>query len=691
MLPRHLPLAAGLFLLALGVVAPQLAAQTAPAVLDVEGLGKGTAPLDGPWQFHTGDNAAFAQPQTADATGTAGWEQLSTDKTWGEQGHPAYVGYAWYRKHIHFSPAPGASPEFFLLIREVDNAYEVYWNGRLMGSNGTLPPDPSYPYSQAAQIFNLGEARDGVLALRVWKGPLTSFDPDSLGGLYYAPAAGSLKDITAQKNELDYKWLQSNQYNFALQSLYGLVMVLSLLSWLRDRSQLVLLAMAAFSGSPVIALFLVGLRLPLTYSVALGWLQPVLSVQDIGLWFLLLYLLQLDGNRRLSAATDWLAIVSLSCASLDGLLTLFDWSNPWLASWVQGADGILTVIFTATQMFPFVLLGFALRKRLDRARWLLATAALLSEMLFVVRVALAQGSRFTHWTLADKIAAPLFHFNGNALTPQMLANTLLLLAIIYAVYRFMRETTRRQGAMEQELKSARELQQVLIPETLPQLPGFAFTSAYRPAQEVGGDFFQVIPLEGELTGSTLILLGDVSGKGLKAAMTVSLIVGSVRTLAKFVPDPAELLAELNQRLCGRLQGGFTTCLALCVGPDGECVVASAGHPAPILNQKEIELPGALPLGLLPGVTYQETAFFMHEGDHFALYTDGLLEARKPSGEIFSFERLGALFATNPGAAEASETAVQFGQEDDITVLTFTRLATGQESSTKLTVPHFARV
>ena len=145
MLTRHLPLAAGLFLLALGVVAPQLAAQTAPAVLDVEGLGKGAAPLDGPWQFHTGDNAAFAQPQTADATGTAGWEQLSTDKTWGEQGHPAYVGYAWYRKHIHFSPAPGASPEFFLLIREVDNAYEVYWNGRLMGSNGTSIPSARCP------------------------------------------------------------------------------------------------------------------------------------------------------------------------------------------------------------------------------------------------------------------------------------------------------------------------------------------------------------------------------------------------------------------------------------------------------------------------------------------------------------------------------------------------------------------
>lgn len=171
-------------------------------------------------------------------------------------------------------------------------------------------------------------------------------------------------------------------------------------------------------------------------------------------------------------------------------------------------------------------------------------------------------------------------------------------------------------------------------------------------------------------------------------MTVSLIVGSVRTLAKFVPRPGELLAELNQRLSGRLQGGFTTCLALLLARDGRCVVASAGHPAPFLNERELTLPGALPLGILPGATYQETAFQLREGDHFSLYTDGLLEARKASGEIFSFERLDALFSTRPGAAEATEAAVRFGQNDDITVLTLTRLATGQQSTTQLTIPIF---
>jgi serine phosphatase RsbU (regulator of sigma subunit) len=133
----------------------------------------------------------------------------------------------------------------------------------------------------------------------------------------------------------------------------------------------------------------------------------------------------------------------------------------------------------------------------------------------VVRIGLLQGSRFTHWTIGDKLNSPWFLINGNGFTPQTVANTLLLVAIIYAVFRYMQETLRHQGALEQELKSARELQQILIPETLPELAGFSLTSAYRPAQEVGGDFFQIIPLEGESAGSTLILLGDVSGKGLR--------------------------------------------------------------------------------------------------------------------------------------------------------------------------------
>ena len=120
-------------------------------------------------------------------------------------------------------------------------------------------------------------------------------------------------------------------------------------------------------------------------------------------------------------------------------------------------------------------------------------------------------------------------------------------------------------------------------------------------------------------------------------------------------------------------------------------MASAGHPAPFLNKRELKLPGALPLGMVLSSSYEETTFALNEGDHFALYTDGLLEARSATGEIFSFERLDALFSTHPDAARATDAAVTFGQDDDITVLTLTRLGSGEQSSTHLSAPRLVQV
>jgi hypothetical protein len=547
-LPRRFPHLVGLVLaiaaspLALHAATPSQAAPAQSPALAIDGLGKGVTPLGGPWQFHLGDDASFALPQTADATGLQGWEALSPDATWGAQGHPAYTGYGWYRKHLHLTTSPGAEPDIAMLIRHIDDAYEIYWNGKLVGHYGTMPPNSSYLWTPPPQTFGLGPIRDGVLALRVWKAPLNSFDTDQLGGLNYAPVIGSPSAITALKAQSDYSWLRSRQYTFGLTSLYVLVALLGLLAWLRNRSQNVLLWLAVFCAAPPTSTFLVGLRLPFTYNFALGWLQPVLAIQDIGLWFLLLYLLKLNEVGWLYRLTRIIAIVSIVSASLDGLLTLNDWSDPRITMWAQIADATLTLIFTVLEAYPLLLVGMALRKKLDLSTWLLAIAAFIAEMLSVVRIAVEQGSRYTHWTIGNKLTAPLFTINGNVFIPQTITNSLLLLAIIYAAYRYVRDAIHRQGALEQEFKSARELQQVLIPDVLPELPGFAVTSAYRPAQEVGGDFFQIIPLEGESAGSTMILLGDVSGKGLRAAMTVSLIVGATRTLAKFAPNPAELHA-----------------------------------------------------------------------------------------------------------------------------------------------------
>jgi hypothetical protein len=640
-------------------------------MLNVEALGKGTVPIDGPWQFHIGDNAAWAQPQTPDATGSNGWEQITADDTWGAQGHPAYAGLAWYRKHLRLAPAQGTDGNFALLFPQVDDAYEIYWNGQLVGRYGKLPPHPSYFFSSPMQTFGLGAARDGVLAVRVWKALLFSSDPAELGGFNAAPLVGSPEAIAAAKAQDDYAWMRGLQFRFWLWLLYGLVAVLGFLAWRRNRGQPALLALAVYCGAVVADSALTHLRLPIPANLALGLSQLLLGLQDVSLWFLLLYLFRLDRAPRVARFTRILTIVDLAAFSLDGLVTIF-WNSPYVVHWAQAADGIFTVVLTLAELYIFVLIYFALRRRLDAARWFLAIAAVLDGLNQDVFAAIAQGRRYTHWTFADKMLQPLFTLNGARFSAGTLSDLLLFVAIVYTVYRSVREAAQRQSAVERELQSARELQQVLIPETLPELPGYAVTSAYLPAQEVGGDFFQIIPLEGEQTGSALVVLGDVSGKGLRAAMAVSLIVGTVRTLAETETSPARVLTRLNRRLHGRLDGGFATCAVVRVDPGGRCVAANAGHLAPLRDGVEVELPGALPLGLVPNAEYEEREFQLDPGQRLTMVSDGVVEAKNTHGELYGFERT-ARIATQP-AEEIAHAAQSFGQEDDITALTVTRAA-----------------
>ena len=641
----------------------------------VQGVGSATLPLDGKWQFRTGDDLAWAAPGLDDS----GWEPIGVDKSWGAQTHFGYTGYAWYRRHLDVAPVPGSQAKFALFVPPIDDAYELYWNGKLLGHSGRLPPHPLWYFQAPYRTFEMGQPEPGVLAMRIWKAGYVSFDSGILGGLSSAPLIGSSEAIAAYRQSLDHRWLESHQYNFALNLLYALVALISLLAWVRSRNQKLLFWMCLFSVAPILSQVLISFRIPFPYLFSLGALQPLIGVGDVALWFLLLYLLQLEDHPRLRLWTRNLAIVSMIACSLDGALTLGSFD----ASSFARTDAVLTAIFTSIEVFPLVLIAFAWRKRLDAARWSVAILAFTRSFIIVLESTLDQGERFTHWTIGDKIRAPLFAIYGNPFSASTLASTFLFIAIVYAVYRYTVEQGRRQGALEQEFRSAQELQRVLIPDTLPSIPGYSVTSAYRPAEEVGGDFFQLIPHPG---GSTILILGDVSGKGLKAAMTVSLIVGAARTLAEASDDPAAILSGLNRRLHGRVQDGFVTCLVLRLYPEGECAVADAGHPPPFLNHQELVLAPALPLGIVAAAQYETTTLQLAVADRLTLYTDGLLEARNTAGELYSFDRLQQLIATEPDARQASDVAVAFGQDDDITVLTVTRLAVGVESTTLLLAP-----
>src|SRR5579863_9864635 len=181
-------------------------------------------------------------------------------------------------------------------------------------------------------------------------------------------------------------------------------------------------------------------------------------------------------------------------------------------------------------------------------------------------------------------------------------------------------TQREKAILEGEMAAAREVQRVMVPEQLPSISGYAIESVYRPAAEVGGDFFQVIRLSG---GRTLLVIGDVSGKGLSAAMIVSMIVGMLCIVTAFTEEPSEILSELNGRLCGRTHGGFATCLIVRLETAGRITLANAGHPAPYLNGTELPSPGSTPLGLVESASYGQTIMEMRVGDRAVVLTDGV--------------------------------------------------------------------
>jgi hypothetical protein len=652
-----------------------IAESKAAPIHRIEALGNGTVPLDGKWQFHLGDDMAWTRPEFDDS----GWEQLTADRPWGTQCHPGYTGFAWYRLHIAVDPVPGAPPDLALLMPTVDDAWELYWNGQLVGHSGKLPPHPVWvshsdfdPF--APQTLGLGAAHRGVLAMRVWKAPLSFTEGDQAGGFESFPVLGTSEGIKDRKASEDYSWLRGNQLYFGEVFFYLLVGLLGLGAWLRDRRQMLLFWMAGHALAELMWAISVELRIP--------WPPLVLMIVDIigtalfdiSLWFVLVLLLGLDGNHRLVRAVKLCAWVNAVANGL-GIVTYMVWVSLVPFRVVQIADGILVLITFLLKVLPLLLVLFAIshRQRLGAARWLVAILAFAHGSLIWATYLSIYLLPLTHWTLLLRLWGELFTLNGSSVGSIVLLAALLQIAMVYAVACYTLDYHRQQTAMAQEMEQARQVQQVLIPEAQPCIPGFEIHSEYRPAQQVGGDFFQILPCA---DGGVLAVIGDVSGKGIPAAMMVSLLVGAVRTEAQHTESPAKLLAMLNTRTVGRSQGGFTTCLIVRVDAAGRGTAASAGHLPPYLNGREIPVVNDLPLGLNAISTYTETAFRLEAGDQLTLLTDGIAEARSKTGELFGFERTASVAVLS--ASDAVSQARQFGQQDDITVVTVARMAVQED-------------
>lgn len=249
-----------------------------------------------------------------------------------------------------------------------------------------------------------------------------------------------------------------------------------------------------------------------------------------------------------------------------------------------------------------------------------------------------------------------------------LLNTIALLAATALANALLCEemvtAARDRAAYSAELKAASTVQQLLLNRASRTTPGFDVQSVYLPASEVGGDLFFLQPGP---DGSLIALIGDVSGKGLTAAMRVAMILGALNRETSCEPD--EILSALNNALIAQGELGFTTACCLRIFPSGEYVLANAGHISPFVSGVEIPTEPSLPLGMVPDQTYSAQRAILPPGERMVLVSDGVPEARSPSGQLFGLDRLPQL--TLLSAHEIAQTAQRFGQEDDITVLTIT--------------------
>ena len=241
---------------------------------------------------------------------------------------------------------------------------------------------------------------------------------------------------------------------------------------------------------------------------------------------------------------------------------------------------------------------------------------------------------------------------------------------------------------EQELRLARSIQRASLPREVPDLEGWRISPFYRPAREAGGDFYDFHFLS---EGRVGLVVGDATGKGVSAALVMSTTCGMLQAVSQTLDStsPGEVLSQVNETLLARIPANmFVTCFYALLDPNsGRLVYANAGHDLPYLRSQggdceELRARG-MPLGLMPGMNYEEKEMVLEVGEAALFYSDGIVEAHNPKGEIFGFPRLRRLVAEHGEDRSLgnflleelySFTGEEWEQEDDITLLTLRRSA-----------------
>lgn len=679
-----------LFWFSASVVAAQglvpQATQSGDGVVHVT-LGQSVVALTGPWRFQIGDSPLdptthrwlWAEPGFDDSD----WETVSAApvpgqyddhtgdprwvKGWMARGHEGYSGWAWRRLRVKVACRLGET----LAIdgpTGAEDAWQLFANGRLLGSSGRFDRQgnlqriyfsrplmfrlPSVQLTDSARHTETGVETE-TLAFRVWMSPINLTDT-SAEGFNEAPllVAGA---AVAQQSLLDWVTVSLRRVDvFAYSALFLLLAVLAASLTLFDRSDRVYLWVAGTFMVAPLGYMLFTLCSTVTWLD--GRLADVLMSTNDALW-----------------VAGWVIVWKV-------------WFRLQRPAWAPIAIALMTVALAATDALQHGLIDYGLALPHGRHAAILhalGATNLSIRLAFVAALGLviAEGIRKEGkegWlalpavaVLAVELFAEDFgvdvvgRFHGIQVQIWDVTDPLLVVILVFLMLRRLLHSLERQRQMAADVRQAQELQQVILPHTLTSVPGLAIESEYRPAREVGGDFFQILPHKSD--GSVLIVAGDVTGKGLKAGMLVALLVGVIQNASETVTEPLEILSALNRALLGR-GDAQATCLALRIANDGSVKLANAGQLPPYLNAELLPMEGALPLGMIEAPDFSQINFRLAEGDHLILLSDGIVEATDAKGNLFGFERVEELLGRATSASQLATAAQNFGQEDDVTVL-----------------------
>jgi phosphoserine phosphatase RsbU/P len=596
-------------------------------------------------RYHYGDNLAWASPSFDDSS----WPVAVDGRV------PATAfesdGVVWIRARIAV-PADISGP--FAIeanaSRNAPDVEDIFVNGARAGAWGEFPPHAQPLLPPPMLVFDLPSGmvhpgRTVMVAMRGWtlpadRGRATPEGPHQwIVPSFSIQNASLLHAISGEARAT--AWLRfAPQLSISLMFILMGAGVLALGVWARRRDLQLGAIWLVLTPAFLIA---TGLDSPLLAGVHLRvFMDFFVAIDLVVMWVALEFLWAVQGFRaRLARAAAYVCWIAFHVAIFIG----FHLTYP-------GALAATCVFLSTWMLFAFNVItgGANLAAVLGRGRNpAIAVPMLLINVGYFLRNA---GVPVYFGSL------PLNFFDA-AYYLSTLAIAILLL------YQGSVEW-RKGNELRIEFASAREVQQRLVPAALPAIGRFRFAAAYLPAAEVGGDFYQVLA---QRDGSALIVVGDVSGKGLKAAMTGTLVLGAFRSLTQEELPPAQILSRLNAQLAAASDGGFVTCLCARVGRDGVMTVANAGHLAPYRNGEEVAVDSGFPLGMIAGTYYTETTLSLTPGDRLTFLSDGVAEARNGAGELFGFERTAAI--SKQSAEAIAQAAQAHGQEDDITVLTLT--------------------